>query len=203
MSQNRLTDQIRFLIEVEKLKGIARRTPVGDSLRQENSAEHSWHVVLCALVLREHAALEVDLLHTLEMLTVHDLVEIDAGDTFAYDAAGQERRAERERLAADRIFSLLPPDQASYLRGLWEEFEVQSTAESRFANAVDRLLPLLQNAQSAGGSWRTHPVTRDQVLCRMAPIESTLPNVWPTVTAIVDRFSALGVLHRAKGDGPL
>ena len=138
---------------------------------------------------------EFDLLRALEMLTVHDLVEIDAGDTFAYDAAGQITKAERERVAAERIFGLLPADQASRLHELWEEFEVQQTPTARVANAVDRLQPLLQNAYSDGGSWRSHHVTRAQVLQRMAPIESTLPGVWPMVLEIVDSFCGSGLIH--------
>jgi putative hydrolase of HD superfamily len=197
MPLDRITAQIAFLAEVEKLKAVVRRTRTDNSSRQENSAEHSWHVLLSAIVLREYAAVEVDLLHTLEMLGIHDLVEIDAGDTFAYDRANQETKAQREQAAADRIFSLLPPDQASYFRALWDEFEGQRTPESCFANAIDRLLPLLQNARSGGGSWRTHAVTRDQVLTRMAPIESTLPALWPMVADIIDEFAALGVLQKA------
>jgi putative hydrolases of HD superfamily len=188
MPHDRVARQIAFLIEIDKLKKIERRTPLADSSRLENSAEHSWHLIVSAIVLREHAAVEFDLLHALEMLAVHDLVEIDAGDTFAYDTAGQASRVRREQAAADRIFALLPPDQHSNVRGLWEEFEAQDTAESRFANAIDRLQPLLQNAAANGGSWRDHPVTREQILQRMAPIQSHLPELWPFVVTIIDRF---------------
>ncbi len=195
MPHDRLAQQIAFLVEADKLKGILRRTPLVDLSRQENSAEHSWHLVLAAILMREHMSVAFDLLHALEMLTIHDLVEIDAGDTFAYDAAGQVTKAEREHGAADRIFGLLPPDQTAYLRGLWEEFEAHQTPEARFANAMDRLQPLLQNARSNGGSWRTHDLTRDQVLGRMAPIESALPDVWPVVVEIVDAFCASGLIR--------
>jgi putative hydrolases of HD superfamily len=131
-------------------------------------------------------------------MVVHDLVEIDAGDTFAYDAAAQATKMAREVAAADRIFSLLPPDQASEFRALWEEFEAQRTVEARFAHAVDRIQPLLQNAHSGGGSWSTHSVTRDQVLRRMAPIETDLPALWPLVLDIIDRFCAAGVIRPAE-----
>jgi putative hydrolase of HD superfamily len=147
------------------------------------------------MVVREYTCVELDLGRALEIVTVHDLVEIDAGDTFAYDAAGQATKVERELAAADRLFGLLPPDQSSYLRALWEEFEVQETAESRFANAVDRLQPLLQNAGSGGGSWRTQQLTRHQVLQRMRPIESALPRLWPLVVEIIDSFCASGVIR--------
>ena len=195
MADDRLLRQIAFLIEADKLKNIIRRTSLVDSSRQENSAEHSWHLALAVLLLAEHVPFEFDLLRALEMLTVHDLVEIDAGDTFAYDAAGHVTKAERERVAAERIFGLLPADQASRLHELWEEFEVQQTPTARVANAVDRLQPLLQNAYSDGGSWRSHHVTRFQVLHRMAPIESTLPDVWPMVLEIIDSFCASGLIH--------
>jgi len=195
VADDRLSRQIAFLIEADKLKGIIRRTPLVDSSRQENSAEHSWHLALAALLLREHVPFEFDLLRALEMLTVHDLVEIDAGDTFAYDAAGQVTKAERERVAAERIFGLLPPDQASRLHALWEEFEAQRTPAARVANAMDRLQPLLQNAYSNGGSWRSHHLTRAQVLQRMAPIETTLPGVWPFVVELIDSFCASGIIR--------
>ena len=195
MADDRLSRQIAFLIEADKLKGILRRTPLIDSSRWENSAEHSWHIVLVALVMREYTAVEFDLLHVLEMLVVHDLVEIDAGDTFAYDAVGQATKTQREMDAAKRIFGLLPIDQSSYFRALWEEFEAQQTPGSRFANAVDRFQPLLQNACSGGGTWRTHELHRDQVLKRMARVESAIPNLWPMVVEVVDSFCASGLLR--------
>jgi putative hydrolase of HD superfamily len=197
-SSDRLPRQVAFLIEADKLKTIIRRTPLVDRSRGENSAEHSWHLLLAAMVLREHLPAEgkeCDLLRVLQLLVVHDLVEIDAGDTFAYDAVGQTTKAAREIAAADRIFGLLPSDQASEFRALWEEFEEQRSPEARFAHAMDRVQPLLQNASSGGGSWSTHEVTRDQVLRRMAPIESELPAVWPFVLQIIDAFCASGVIR--------
>jgi putative hydrolase of HD superfamily len=195
MPSDRLSKQIAFLVEADKLKGILRRTPLVDASRQENSAEHSWHLVLAAMVMREHASSPLDFFHVFEMAIVHDLVEIDAGDTFAYDSAGIETKAEREKAAADRIFGLLPDDQRDRFRSLWEEFEAQETLESRFANALDRLQPLLQNAHSGGGSWRTHDLSRDQVLNRMAPIETAMPEVWPAVISVVDAFCATGLIR--------
>ena len=192
---DRLTQQIEFLIEADKLKQVLRRTPLTDRSRKENSAEHSWHLVLAAIVLREYSAAEVDLLRVLEMLAVHDLVEIDAGDTFAYDTQDLVTKAERELAAAERVFALLPADQASRVRSLWEEFEAQETPEACFANAMDRLQPLLQNACAQGGSWRDHDVERAQVLRRMAPIQSAVPAAWPLVMKIVDDFCASGLLR--------
>lgn len=195
MPADRLARQIAFLVEADRLKSITRRTSLIDASRLENSAEHSWHLALAAIVLREYVATPVDSLRVLELVVVHDLVEIDAGDAFAYDAAAQSIRARREQDAADRLFGLLPVGQSEYVRELWEEFEARQTMESRFANALDRLQPLLQNASSGGGSWRTHDLTRDDVLRRMAPIETAMPEVWPTVVEIVDAFCAAGVLQ--------
>ena len=195
MIDDRLGRQVAFLIEADKLKAVMRRTTLVDRSRGENSAEHSWHLLLAAMVLRDHLATPCDLLRVLELLVVHDLVEIDAGDTFAYDRSAHATKAARETVAADRIFGLLPPEQAGRFRALWEEFEAAESIEARFANAVDRVQPLLQNAFSGGGSWGTHNVTRAQVLARMAPIEASLPTVWPLVLEIVDAFSAVGMIR--------
>jgi len=194
-NDDRLSKQIAFLVEADKLKTIVRRTPLVDATRLENSAEHSWHMILAALIVREYVPQPVDLLRVLELIAVHDLVEIDAGDTFAYDAAANQDKHKREQAAAARLFGLLPADQGAHVQALWEEFEAQLSAESRFANAVDRLQPLLLNAHSGGGSWATHQVTREQVLRRMAPIQSTLPALWAAVVEIIDRFSAAGVIR--------
>jgi putative hydrolase of HD superfamily len=132
------------------------------------------------------------------MAAVHDLVEIDAGDTFAYDGDAHTTKAERELVAADRIFGLLPPDQAARVRALWAEFEAQQTPEARFANAVDRLQPLLQNAHSGGGSWCGQNLEDRQILRRMAPIETAMPHIWPHVLEVIDTFCAAGVLRRTR-----
>ena len=192
MTPVRLADQLAFLVEADKLKRILRRTTLADGSRPENSAEHSWHLALAAMILREYAPAGLDLQRTLELVIVHDLVEIDAGDTFAYDATGLETKAERERAAADRIFGLLPADQRDRIRRLWEEFEAHETPESTIANALDRLQALLLNSSSSGGSWRTARITRAQVLRRMAPVEGALPDVWPYVVEVIDAFCASG-----------
>ncbi len=193
----RLAQQVAFLVEADRLKAIARRTFLVDGSRLENSAEHSWHLVLAAMIMRRYSERAVDLLRVLEMLAVHDLVEIDAGDTFAYDVAGQVTKAEREAAAASRVFGLLPADQRDHVTGLWEEFEAQESPEARFANALDRLQPLLQNACAGGGSWRTHSLHRDQVLQRMAPIESAMPEIWPLVVDVIEAFCASGLIRTA------
>ena len=197
MAVDRLARQIGFLIEADKLKCVVRRTPLVDSSRLENSAEHSWHLVLMIMVLREYGAAEVDWLRVLEMAAVHDLVEIDAGDTFAYDVQGHATKVDRERAAADRVFGLLPDDQRARFRQLWEEFEAQQSVEARFANAVDRLQPLLQNSRAGGGSWCGQDLERNQILLRMAPIESAMPHLWPHVLDVVESFCEAGVIRRS------
>jgi putative hydrolase of HD superfamily len=193
---SRLADQIAFLVEADKLKSVLRRTPLTDGSRMENSAEHSWHLALAAMTLVEYAPAGVNLGRVLELVTVHDLVEIDAGDTFAHDPAANATKLERELAAAERIFNLQPPDQALRVRALWDEFEANATAEARFANALDRVQALCQNMQSGGGSWAAYAVTRAQVLGRMAPVEAALPDVWPFVVGVIDRFCAAGVISR-------
>jgi putative hydrolase of HD superfamily len=195
MATDRLARQVAFLVEADKLKTVLRRTPLVDLSRLENSAEHSWHLALTALALLEYAPAGVDLQRVLELIAVHDLVEIDAGDTFAYDTAAHDTKIDRERAAAERIFGLLPPDQSAAFRRRWEEFEAAETPESRYANALDRLQPLLLNMHSGGGSWKTHHVTRSAVFRRMAPIKTALPDVWPFVVDVIERFCAAGTIR--------
>jgi putative hydrolase of HD superfamily len=199
MSSDRLSHQIGFLVEADKLKRVERRTPLTDSSRRENSAEHSWHLTVAAMTLHEYAPPGTDLLRVLEMLTVHDLVEIDAGDTFAYDAKAGLDKAEREARAAVRVFGLLPPPQADRFRALWEEFEAGRTAEALVATALDRLQALLQNRAAGGGSWVTYQVRRAQVLARMAPIETALPGLWPFVLGVIDEGCAAGTISTDQG----
>lgn len=188
----RLASQLAFLVEIDKLKGVLRQTLLCDRSRQENTAEHSWHLAMAAVVLSEYAGDEVDVGRVIRMALVHDIVEIDAGDTFAYDLTANLDREQREQTAASRIFGLLPTEQAAELRGLWEEFEAQQTPDARFAVALDRLQPLLNNHHSQGGSWRAHGITRAQVLRRMSPIETALPALWPAVLEIIEDNCTLG-----------
>ena len=191
----RLSQQLAFILEIDKLKSILRQTPItGPERRQENDAEHSWHIAVIAALLAEYAPTAIDVARVIRMLLIHDIVEIDAGDTFAYDVAGYSDKEERESRAADRIFGLLPADQTAELRALWDEFEAAATAESRYANALDRLQPLLLNSRTGGGSWTNHRVTRAQVLARMEPVRHGTPELWPVVLAIVDDASARGWL---------
>lgn len=194
MSTSRLEQQIAFLLEADKLKAVLRRTPLIDNSRQENSAEHSWHLALAAVTLLEYAPEGTDLLHALRLTVVHDLVEIDAGDTFAYDTVQHETKERRERAAAQRLFGLLPDDLGGQFHSWWSEFEAMDTPSSQFANALDRLQPLLLNMHAGGGSWRTHRVTRTQVLQRMEPIRLWMPAAWPFVLDVIERAGAAGLI---------
>lgn len=183
---DRLPRQLAFIVELDKLKQVLRRTSLIGESRVENSAEHSWHLGVMAAVLAEHAPAPVDMERTMAMLLVHDVVEIDAGDTFAFDAAANADKEERERRAAERIFGLLPADQADTVRALWDEFEEATTPEARFANALDRFHALLQNAHNGGGTWKRHGITRERILERMDPIREGAPGLWSYVLQVVD-----------------
>ncbi len=171
----RLIAQMQFLVEIDRLKTILRQTPITDGSRKENTAEHSWHLALCATVLAEHANEPVDVARVVELLLVHDLVEIDAGDTFIYAANDPDVAAAQEaaeNLAAERIFGLLPTEQGALLRARWDEFEAKETPEAKFAKSVDRVQPMLLNLIAGGGSWAEHGVTADKT---RRLIDSTVP----------------------------
>lgn len=186
-----LVGQLAFLREVDKLKSISRRTSLMDGSRQENSAEHSWHIALAAMVLVEHANVAVDLLRVIKLLLMHDIVEIDAGDTFAFDMTAKESQAERENAAAARLFGLLPPKQRDEFLGLWEEFEAGETPEAKFAVALDRLMPVFQNFANQGGTWRAAALHRGQVNKRLSPIGDGSAAVWAYVEKILDEAQLL------------
>ena|ERR1700733_894479 len=188
ISNERIEKQLTFLVEADRLKNVLRRALLTDGSRRENSAEHSWHLALEAMVLVEYSPVPVDLPRVLRMLIVHDIVEIDAGDTFAYDKAGNATKKDREQRGAERIFGLLPTDIARDLRGLWEEFEAQVTPDACFANAVDRVGPFLQNTATNGGTWRIYKLSREEVLTRMDPVRTALPAIWPKVLAAIDMY---------------
>ena len=193
----RFKSQIEFILEVDKLKKIMRRTMLMDRSRQENSAEHSWHIALIVLVLSEYAEADnLNLLRVIKLLLTHDLVEIDAGDTYCYDETGIQDQKERETRAADRIFNILPEDQAKSFRGLWDEYEDRRTPESRFANALDRFQPLLHNYYTQGHSWRQHGIQKKQVLARMQPVEEGASHLWDYVTALIDDAVEKGYLAK-------
>jgi len=176
---DRLTRQIQFILEMDKLKQILRQSLKITDRQRENDAEHSWHLSLMVLVLAEHAnAPDLDVLRVLGMVIVHDLVEIDAGDTFAYDEVGMIDKPGREQKAADRIFGMLPPDQEGHFRELWDEFEERVTPEARFAAALDRLQPILLNVNTDGHAWKHHGIRHDQVLDRNQHIAEGSQSIW-------------------------
>lgn len=193
----RLTQQLQFVMEIDKLKRVLRQTLLTDSSRQENSAEHSWHLALMAVLLMEYAPEPIDVLRVIQMVLIHDIVEIDAGDTFCYDVQAHIDKAKREQQAADRIFGLLPDPQQAELRSLWDEFEAQTTADACFAASLDRLQPILHNYYTEGGTWKIHNICRSQVLKRMAPVKQGAPALWPLVEAIIEDSIAAGYLRDA------
>ncbi|HXP96038.1 MAG TPA: HD domain-containing protein [Telmatospirillum sp.] len=194
----RLTSQIAFILEIDKMKTILRQNvPITEPHRQENDAEHSWHLAMMALLLAEHADEAVDVARVVKMLLIHDVVEIDAGDTFVYDTAGHHDKAEREQRAADRLFGMLPADQTADLRGLWDEFEARATADARFAHAIDHLQPVLLNVATKGLRWKVHGVTADRVLDRNRVVGESSERLWSYLQGLVADMIAQGHLPAA------
>jgi putative hydrolase of HD superfamily len=183
---DRTRAQLAFLVEADRLKSVLRANPLVDGSRRENTAEHSWHIALMAAVLVERSSEPVDLGHALCLCLVHDLVEIDAGDTVPWDVEGLATKAAREEAAADRLFALLPADQAATFRGWWDEYEAGETAEARLAKAVDSLAPLIVNHASGGQLWREKGRTEADVRARNARLAGWAPDLVPVVDALVD-----------------
>lgn len=197
----RLESQIAFIIEADKLKTILRRNRLiaDPDRRRENDAEHTFHLALMAITLAEYADAPVDLACTLKMLLIHDLVEIDAGDTFMYDAAAMAGKNEREKRAAERIFGLLPPDQAGEFRSLWEEFEARQSDDARFAAALDRLHPLLGNCHTEGGAWKEYGVRAPQVFARNEQINDGSRRLWTYARGLLQEAIRRGDLEQSDG----
>ncbi len=179
--------QIQFIMELDKIKKIGRQTYLSDASRKENDAEHSWHLALMAFVLADYSNEPVDVLKTMKMVLLHDVIEIDAGDTYAYDAEANKTKRERELKAADRIFGLLPEAQKSEYRGLWDEFEAMETPESKFANMLDKVQPLLLNDASGGKSWAEHGVQISQVLKRDERVHEGSEEIWAYAKSILEK----------------
>lgn len=192
--EDRLNAQIAFAIEIDKLKRIIRRNHLMDGSRRENTAEHSWYVGTLAMILGEHAPPGTDLQRVVAMLLVHDLVEIDAGDTFIYDPVEVAAQPDAERAAADRIFGLLPDDQGRWLRELWDEFEARKTPEARFAKALDRFSPILANHLTEGGTWPLFKVKAAQVREKVRIIEEGSPSLGAYALELVELSVARGHL---------
>lgn len=192
---SRLELQMTFIIEMDKLKSVFRQTRLFDNSRHENDAEHAWHLALMALALAEYANDEVDVDRVIRMVLVHDIVEADAGDAFLYDDTANEGKAEAERLAAERIFGLLPPDQKTGFMSLWEEFEARQTADARFAAALDRIEPIMQNSLTDGYAWRKHSVRKSQVIEKTrAVIQAGSGALWEYAEGLIGRAVEAGFL---------
>lgn len=174
----RLEQQIEFIKEIDGLKKIGRQTYLKDASRKENDAEHSWHLAMMALLLSEYATESVDVLCVMAMVLIHDIVELDAGDTYAYDAEGNSTKRERELAAAERIFHVLPEDQAVYLRSLWDEFEAGETPEAKFAHTLDNIQPMMLNAATDGKAWQEHQVKLSQIMQRNAHTAEGSVELW-------------------------
>lgn len=193
--RDRLRSQLGFLLELDNAKQVLRRTYVTDGSRRENDAEHMWHAMIAGIVLAEHSAEPVDPLRLACMLAVHDIVEIDAGDTFVYDASGRADTVARERAAAERIFGLLPDDQAEQFRSLWDEFELKATPTARMAGAIDRLLPVLMNRAVGGRTWAEHGITAGQVMSVNSSIADGSPVLFEVVRHLLDDAERDGILR--------
>lgn len=199
MTSTRLTQQLEFIVEIDRLKDVMRQSYLMGANRRENSAEHSWHLAMMALLLAEHAPESLDQCRVMKMLLIHDIVEIDAGDTYCYDPSAREDQAERERQAAKRLFGLLPREQADEFYRLWGEFEARNTPEARFAAAVDRLMPLLHGYYTQGRSWQEHNVTVEQVLARNRMIQEGSPTLWGVARRLIQEAVERGYLAAPDG----
>ncbi|PWS31984.1 HD domain-containing protein [Pedobacter paludis] len=196
--ENDLQNQLNFIKEIDKVKYINRKTKLFGSDRNENDAEHSWHLALMAIVLAQHSDEPVDLLKVIKMVLIHDIVEIDAGDVFLYDNELNHNNTDNERLAAERIFGLLPANQTADLLSIWEEFEEGKTAEAKFARAMDRLEPLLQNLSNNGGTWKEFDVPYEKVYEKKSAIKLGSTNLWNYAEQKINESLDSGLLKKAK-----
>lgn len=188
MEASNLDKQILFIKEIDKLKYIQRKTSLFNSNRHENDAEHSWHLAMMALVMSEQSNEKIDILKVIKMLLIHDIVEIDAGDTFLFDTTKSHDNTEEELLAAKRIFGLLPVEQAKDLIAIWEEFEAAETAEAKFAKAMDRLAPMMQNDSNDGGTWKEFDVPYETVIEKKEKMKEGSEAAWEYGKGLVDKF---------------
>ncbi len=196
MSQNsRLNQQLSFILEADKLKQVLRQTYTTTKDRHENSSEHSWHIALMAIILHEHSNYsDINLFKVVKMLLIHDIVEIDAGDTFLYDTQAQKTKLENETKAAKRIFNLLPKDQAADLQNLWREFEDNKTPTAQFANALDRLQPIINNYYTKGKAWQQNNVKKHQIKTSNTAIAKGAPQLWEYATELIEKATKQGIL---------
>lgn len=184
---DRLEQQMDFILEVDKLKRITRQSYITGGERKETDTDHSWHLALMCALLSEYANEKIDIQKTMIMVLIHDIVEIDAGDTYAYDEVGNQSKREREVKAAERIFHLLPEDQARMLRDLWEEFEAQETPEAKFANTLDKIQPIMLNDATGGLAWREHDVKKSQVMGRNKRTHEGSEALWEYARNLIEK----------------
>lgn len=196
MNTKDLLDQIAFIKEIDKVKYIQRKTKLFNSDRCENDAEHSWHLALMAIVLAEHSDEPIDIMKVVKMVLIHDIVEIDAGDVFMYDTLKNHLNSDEERLAANRIFGLLPKSQAEEFISIWEEFEAGETNEAKFAKSMDRLEPLLQNTSNKGGTWREFGVKYDKVYEKKSVIKNGSKSLWTYAEGLINESVEKGILKK-------
>lgn len=182
---DRLKEQIDFILEIDKMKEILRQNYLADGSARENDADHSWHLAMMALILSEYSNEKVDVTRVVPMVLTHDLVEIDAGDTYAYDEAGALTKEKREKAAADRIFGILPKEQGTWMRGLWDEFEACNTPESKFAHVLDNSLPLFLNHAAGGISWKEHKVKKSQIYKRNRITGDGSAKIWEYMQELI------------------
>lgn len=192
MDTERFEKQLAFILEADKEKNILRQTHLSGHGRRENDAEHAWHMAMMIYLLKEYSNEEIDVAKAMMMALIHDIVEIDAGDTYAYDAQGLESQKDREKCAAQRIFGMLPDDQRDELRALFEEFEEAKTPEARFARAMDNFQPLLLNNSNGGADWKVHHVSKDQVVGRHCTTGLGSEEIWQYTKAIIDEHVRKG-----------
>lgn len=196
MNTQDLLDQIAFIKEIDKVKYIQRKTKLFKSERNENDAEHSWHLALMAIVLAEHSNEPIDILKVVKMVLIHDIVEIDAGDVFLYDLQINHSNTDAERLAANRIFGLLPKKQADAFIEIWEEFEAGETNEAKFAKSMDRLEPLLQNTSNNGGTWKEFGVGYQKVYEKKSVIKEGSQTLWTYAEGLINESVEKGILKK-------
>jgi len=198
MQTDRLLRQIEFIKEIDKIKYIQRRTKLFNSDRHENDAEHSWHLAMMAIVLAEHSNMQIDVLKVLKMLLIHDIVEIDTGDVFLHDTTKNHENTDEETIAARRIFGMLPPEQAVEFIQIWDEFEAGETNEAKFAKAMDRFEPLLQNASNKGGTWAEYNVDYQRVFDTAYKIKKGSETIWDYTKGLLDKSVEEGILMKQE-----
>lgn len=190
----KLIKDINFIVEIDKMKSIYRRTEVINEKKREDDAQHSWHIAIMAMVLHEYCDEEIDLLKTIKMLLIHDLVEIYAGDTFCYDKIANGDKKDREKIAAEKIFGLLEEDKGEEFKALWEEFEAMETPEAKFSASMDRLQPMLNNYNNGGGTWKEYSVPKEDILKRIEPVKYSSKKLWEFVLYMLEDAQKKGYI---------